>query len=169
VVEPRFAHELPARELIRWRIDTASGTATQETHAGALGVFKVPLEPWWAASGGAFRRAGDFHGDLRAARRQYGLPRLPNGVTAYLPVSFRERSSSSAMARDPGDGEIVGTGLETAFEMQFTLRVIKGKQINWPRGEDDASIFTIGNARPLELALQHATTEMVRWLRGDYG
>jgi acetamidase/formamidase len=53
--------------------------------------------------------------------------------------------------------------------MQFTVRVVKGKQTSWPRGEDDYSIFTVGNARPLELALQYATTEMVRWLRADYG
>jgi acetamidase/formamidase len=53
--------------------------------------------------------------------------------------------------------------------MQFTVRVLKGKHIDWPRGEDDTSIFTVGNARPLELALQHATTEMVRWLCDDYG
>ncbi|HYH11475.1 MAG TPA: hypothetical protein VD789_03890, partial [Thermomicrobiales bacterium] len=26
-----------------------------------------------------------------------------------------------------------------------------------------------GNARPLDQALQHATTEMARWLRDDYG
>jgi acetamidase/formamidase len=92
------------------------------------------------------------------------------GVTADLPVSvpgalFFLGDGHAAQ----GDGEIVGNGVETAFEMQFTVRVIKGKQIDWPRGEDAGSIFTIGNARPLELALQYATTEMVRWLRDDYG
>ena len=30
-------------------------------------------------------------------------------------------------------------------------------------------IFTVGNARPLDQALQHATTEMVAWLTSDYG
>jgi len=27
----------------------------------------------------------------------------------------------------------------------------------------------VGNARPLDQALQHATTEMCRWLRDDFG
>jgi len=171
VLEPRFARELPDREWIRWRIDTASGTATQETHAGALGAFTVPLEPMVgcfgvAPSGGqaiSTATSGPHGGnmDYRGFR---------NGVTVYLPVSVPGAlffiGDGHAVQ---GDGEIVGTGVETAFEMQFTLRVIKGKQINWPRGEDDASIFTVGNARPLELALQLATTEMVRWLQGDYG
>ena len=36
-------------------------------------------------------------------------------------------------------------------------------------GEDETFIFTVGNARPLDQALQHATTEMLRWLQADYG
>jgi hypothetical protein len=27
----------------------------------------------------------------------------------------------------------------------------------------------VGNARPLDQAVQHATTEMLKWLRDDYG
>ena len=40
---------------------------------------------------------------------------------------------------------------------------------HWPRGEDSDYIFTLGNARPLDQALQHATTEMLRWLQQDFG
>ena len=36
-------------------------------------------------------------------------------------------------------------------------------------GERTNRIFTVGNARPLDQALQHATTELVGWLRADYG
>jgi acetamidase/formamidase len=68
-----------------------------------------------------------------------------------------------------GDGEIVGTGIETSFEVEFSVRLLKGQQIGWPRGEDADHIFTVGNARPLDQALQHATTEMLRWLGTDYG
>ena len=67
-----------------------------------------------------------------------------------------------------GDGEIVGTGIETSFEMEVTFRVLK-RTISWPRGETAEDIFTIGNARPLDQALQHATTEMLRWLGEDHG
>jgi amidase len=171
VVEPRFARELPARELIRWRIDTARGTASQQTHAGALGAFTVPLAPMVGcfgvapAGGQAISTATSGpHGgnmDYRGFRE---------GVTAYLPISvpgalFFLGDGHAAQ----GDGEIVGTGIETAFEMQFTVRLLRGKRINWPRGEEETHIFTVGNARPLELALQYATTEMVRWLAEDYG
>ncbi|RYE82221.1 MAG: acetamidase, partial [Hyphomicrobiales bacterium] len=39
----------------------------------------------------------------------------------------------------------------------------------WPRGESADEIFTVGNARPLDQALQHATTEMYNWLVDGYG
>ena len=65
--------------------------------------------------------------------------------------------------------KIVGTGIETSFEIEFTVRVLKGKAIGWPRGETADEIFAIGNARPLDQALQHATTEMLAWLGADFG
>jgi acetamidase/formamidase len=68
-----------------------------------------------------------------------------------------------------GDGEISGTGVEISCDVEFTVRVSKGKTIAWPRAEDEQYIMTVGNARPLDQALQHATTEMVRWLQADYG
>jgi amidase len=49
------------------------------------------------------------------------------------------------------------------------VELIKNKIIHWPRGENKDEIFTLGNARPLDQALQHATTEMIRWLKEDYG
>ena len=49
------------------------------------------------------------------------------------------------------------------------MRLRKGATIEWPRGETPDDIFTIGNARPLDQALQHATTEMLRWLAADFG
>jgi acetamidase/formamidase len=92
------------------------------------------------------------------------------GVTVYLPVfepgALFFLGDGHALQ---GDGEIVGTGIEISLDVQLTVRVLKGKRIAWPRGENATHIFTAGNARPLDQALQHATTEMVRWLQEDDG
>ena len=92
------------------------------------------------------------------------------GATLYFPVfvpgALLHLGDGHAVQ---GDGEIVGTGIETTFDVQFTVRLLKGRQINWPRGENADYIFTLGNARPLDQALQHATTEMLLWLEEDYG
>ncbi|MEZ4719141.1 MAG: acetamidase/formamidase family protein [Caldilineaceae bacterium] len=34
-----------------------------------------------------------------------------------------------------GDGEMAGTGIEISCDVQFTVDVIKGKQIGWPRAK----------------------------------
>jgi acetamidase/formamidase len=92
------------------------------------------------------------------------------GTTAYFPVAvpgalFHLGDGHATQ----GDGEIVGTGIEISMGVEFTVDLRKNWPITWPRGETESHIFTAGNARPLDQALQHATTEMVRWLRQDYG
>src|ERR1700733_2382827 len=91
------------------------------------------------------------------------------GVTVYFPVfvpgALFHLGDGHATQ---GDGEITGTGIEISMDVQFTVRLIKGKLIRWPRGENQEEIFTAGNARPLDQALQHATTEMLHWLEEDY-
>jgi amidase len=92
------------------------------------------------------------------------------GATVYFPVfepgALFHLGDGHATQ---GDGEIVGTGIEISMDVQFTVELRKDWAIGWPRGENEQAIFTAGNARPLDQALQHATTEMVRWLQQDYG
>ena len=68
-----------------------------------------------------------------------------------------------------GDGEMDGTGVEVSMDVTFTLGLVKGKTIAWPRIENSMHVMTVGNARPLDQCVQHATTEMVRWLQEDFG
>jgi len=68
-----------------------------------------------------------------------------------------------------GEGEITGSGLEISMDVEFTVSVRKRAAIRWPRGQAADHVFTVGNARPMDQAVQHATTEMVRWLCDDLG
>ena len=92
------------------------------------------------------------------------------GVTVYFPVfvegALFHIGDGHAVQ---GDGEIVGTGIEISFDVTFTVHLHKEVQIGWPRAENDTHILTAGNARPLDQCVEHATTEMMRWLRDDYG
>ena len=92
------------------------------------------------------------------------------GVTVYFPVFV---PGALFFLGDPhavqGAGEIAGTGIEISATVEFTVGLQKGRTIQWPRGETPTEIFTAGNARPLEQALQHATTEMARWLQLEFG
>jgi acetamidase/formamidase len=57
------------------------------------------------------------------------------------------------------------------MEMELRIDLRKDWPIRWPRGitSNGVELFTAGNARPLDQALQHATTEMLTWLETDYG
>jgi acetamidase/formamidase len=92
------------------------------------------------------------------------------GVTVELPV-FAEGAllhvgDGHAIQ---GDGEIVGTGIEVSFDVELTVSVRKGRRIGWPRFDDGTFVGAAGNARPLDQALQHATTELMRLLEQDFG
>jgi acetamidase/formamidase len=68
-----------------------------------------------------------------------------------------------------GEGEVVGTGLETSMDVEFSVALVKKKAIGWPRLETDTHLMVLGSARPLLEAFQHATTELHKWLAADYG
>ena len=92
------------------------------------------------------------------------------GVTVYFPVfvegALFHLGDGHALQ---GDGEIVGTGIEVSTDVEFTVEVVKGKEIFWPRADDGEFVMAVGNARPLDQAVQHATTELMRLLAEDHG
>lgn len=68
-----------------------------------------------------------------------------------------------------GDGELNGDPVEIAAESTLTIDLIKDKTINWPRIESPEYIMTVGNSNPLDNSLRIACTEMLYWLRDEYG
>jgi acetamidase/formamidase len=171
VVEPGAVARLPARERAFWRLDRAAGLARLASPPAALADWAAPFAPMIGCFGVAPTLGQAFstatsgpHGGNMDYRR------LGPGTTIWFPIAV---PGALLYLGDghfcQGDGEIVGTGVETSFEVEFTVRVRKRRTIGWPRGETADAIFTIGNARPLDQALQHATTEMIAWLGTDHG
>ncbi|MDB5077824.1 MAG: Acetamidase/Formamidase [Chloroflexi bacterium] len=171
VVDPESVADLPGEAPVAdWHIDRANGIATLRSPETRLGAFTVPLAPMLGCFGVApedgqaisTATSGEFGGNM-------DYRGFVAGVTVYFPVfvpgALLHLGDGHAAQ---GDGEILGTGIETSLDVQFTVHVLKGKQAGWPRGENAEYLFTAGNARPLDQALQHATTEMVRWLLQDY-
>ncbi|HUN09142.1 MAG TPA: acetamidase/formamidase family protein [Aggregatilineales bacterium] len=172
VVDPTDVAALPSRqELAIWRIDPVQGRVYLQEPMGKLGAFSLPLQPMIGCFGVA---PADGQAISTATSGEYGGNMDYNGygegVTAYFPVfqpgALFHLGDGHAWQ---GDGEISGTGVETSFEMQFSVDLRKGQPSGWPRGENATHIFTAGNARPLDQAVQHATSEMLRWLQADYG
>ena len=176
VVDPGYIPELPwpadsTDALANWRIDLEAGTATLEEPATSLNGFSLPLNPMIGCFGVA-PKGGQAISTATSAEHGGNMDYngYVAGMTCYFPVfapgALFHLGDGHALQ---GDGEIVGTGIEISLDVQFTIHLLKGKQSQWPRGENETHIFTVGNARPLDQAVQHATTEMLRWLMEQYG
>ena len=171
VVDPGAGAAMPERTRHIWTIDSDAGRAWLAEPPEALREWSVPLAPMIGCFGVApARGAGDLDRDQRAARRQHGLPALRGGHDCALPRGGAGRAVlPRRLPRLPGRRRDRGDGDRDRVRGEFAARVAKGRTIGWPRGETEDAIFTVGNARPLDQALQHATTEMLAWLASDYG
>lgn len=171
VVNPEYAQTLPAREIADWYVDAEYRIAKLVTPPRGLEDFVISIAPMLGCFGVA-PQDGQAISTVTSAEHGGNMDYngFVQGVTVYFPVfvpgALFHLGDGHAVQ---GDGEIVGTGIEISMDVQFTVRVRKGKKINTPRGENAEFIFTLGNARPLDQALQIATTEMHQWLMRDYG
>jgi acetamidase/formamidase len=171
VVDPEFVRTLPPRNRVTWEIDRQGLTAQLKEPVRGIEHLVLPLEPMIGCFGVApslgqaisTATSGEHGGNM-----DYRL--FGPGATVWFPVAAPGALFFLGDCHaTQGDGEIVGTGIETCFEVEVRLTVEKQRRIVWPRGENADDIFTVGNARPLDQALQHATTEMLHWLGEDYG
>lgn len=68
-----------------------------------------------------------------------------------------------------GDTEFTGTAAETTATVRLRLEVIKGKRVPWLRIEKPGSLIAVNANRPLEVAVETATIQLMDWLITDYG
>ncbi len=160
------------RNRLEWEIDFEDNTATPIGFEDLpIGRLRIPLRPMVGCFGVAPPRGQAIStatSDTHGGNMDY--KEFVQGVTVYFPVfvdgGLFHIGDGHAVQ---GDGEIVGTGIEISFDVTFTLRLFKGKTIHWPRAINETHVMAVGNARPLDQATQHATTELIRFLRDDYG
>jgi acetamidase/formamidase len=154
-----------------WIIDKAKGVARLEATDEISPALELPLRPMLGCLAVAPARdeaiatstPGPFGGNMDYA-----------GLNAGVKVMFAVNVPGALLflgdghARQ-GDGEVVGTGLETSLDVEFSVELVKKKAITWPRLENNDYIMVLGSARPLLEALQHATSSLQGWLMTDYG
>jgi len=94
---------------------------------------------------------------------------IREGVTLYLPVYH---PGALLFVGDghaaQGAGELTGDALETSMDVEFTVDVAQGQDVDMPRAENDEALMAMGIGGSLNEALQLATTNMAQWLERDY-
>jgi amidase len=161
---------LPARRFV-WRLDLARNVGILDLPNSASKRIELPLKPMLGrvavapageeAWGGLW--PGNFGGNMDASD-------VGEGTTVHLPI-FHDGALfyfGDAHALQ-GDGEIVGSGLETTMDVTFQFDLIKGRRIRWPRLEDATHIMVVGSVRPLVDAFRIAQVELIEWLVDEYG
>jgi amidase len=156
---------------VTWNIDKARGIARLVDGDIQPSGIELPLKPMLGCVGVAPERKqaiatstpGNFGGNMDYAGMNAGvkltLPVYEAGAMLFM---------GDGHARQ-GEGEVVGSGLETSMDVEFTVELQKKKTLSWPHLENNTHIMVLGSARPLLEAFQHATSEMQRWLMSDYG
>ncbi len=171
IVDADAVASLPQRELAEWHVDAEAWTATLDNGPAALEGLVLPLSPMLGCLGVA-PRGGQAISSATSAEHGGNMDYrgLVAGTTVFFPVF---EPGALLFVGDghavQGDGEISGMGIEVSMDVCLRVRIVKGLKTRWPRGMSATSLFTMGNARPLDQALQHATTELMRWLDESYG
>lgn len=68
-----------------------------------------------------------------------------------------------------GDTEFTGTAAETKATVRVQLDLIKGKRVPWMRIDKPTSIVSVYAYRPLEVAVETATLNLMDWLITEHG
>ena len=122
-------------QLFIWRIDRAGASAVLDLPNSKIGKVEVPLRPFFGTIGtapGGKECISSLVPGTHGANMDFN--EVVEGVTMYFPVYEK---GALFMLGDghaaQGDGEIDGAAIETSFNVRFTVNLIKGKKIGWPR------------------------------------
>jgi len=151
-------------------VDRARGVARTKSTDGKR-TWEVPLAPFLGCLGvapgnGEARSTivpDSFGGNMdcpevRAGNTVYLGVRVPGGLVSFGDGHF-------AM----GEGEIIGTAIEGAMNVELTVELIKHRETAWPRIENSEWMMSLGAARPLEDAARVAFKDMVQWVMEKTG
>lgn len=156
---------------VRWKLDTAAGTATPEKPSEHLAKYTVPLRPMLGCVATAVgpTQAPPNTGDSGGFGGNMDFNEIVEGATVYLPVSnpgallyFGDGHAAQ------GDGELNGNALETSMDVEVTVDVIPGKRPPQPRVENATTAIALGIGGSIEDAFRAATSNMASWLTDDY-
>ncbi len=153
-----------------YEVDRSKNVARTKSLDGKL-TWEVPLAPFLGCLGvspanGEARSTivpDDFGGNM-------DCPEVRAGNTVYLGVKVPGALVSFGDGHYAmGDGEIIGTAVEGAMNVELTIDLVKRRDTPWPRIENAEWLMSVGAGRPLEDAARIAFKDMVQWVREKTG
>ena len=157
--------------LFVWHFDRSRNVAVLDMPNSKIGRVEVPLRPFFGTIGTAPAGKECISSLVPGPNgANMDFNEVVEGVTMFFPVNepgalFFLGDGHAAQ----GDGEIDGAAIETSFNVQFTVNLIKGKKTNWPHLVNETEFMSIGSTRPLMDALRLACSDLVNVLMTDFG
>jgi acetamidase/formamidase len=148
-----------------WFYEVSNGVARTHSLDGRK-IWEVPLAPFLGCLG--VSPAGESRSTIvpDSFGGNMDCPEVRAGNTVYLGVKVPGALVSFGDGHYAmGEGEIIGTAIEGAMNVDITVDLIKHRDTPWPRIENSEWIMTLGAARPLEDAARIAFRDMVRWVQ----
>src|ERR1019366_1744904 len=147
--DPGFLRAEALRDAKRasWRIDKQKGIAYPDPAEFKGPRIELPLRPMLGCVATAPSNKAAIptsYPDNFGGNMDYNG--MGAGATVMLPV-FEPGALfflGDGHARQ-GDGEVVGSAIETSLDVEFSVDVIKRKKINWPRLENLDFIMALGS------------------------
>ena len=153
-----------------YEVDRARGVARTHSTDGKK-TWEVPLAPFLGCLG-----VSPGNGEVRSTivPDSFGgnmdCPEVRAGNTVYLGVRVPGALVSFGDGHFAmGDGEIIGTAVEGAMNVELTIDLVKHRETAWPRIENAEWMMSLGAARPLEDAARVAFKDMVQWVMEKTG
>lgn len=162
--ETAMLHDALDERVWFYDLDLDAWTATFRATRSDF-ALELPLDPMHGTVGVA---PGNGEVRLVVTPSRHGgnmdTPEARVGTTLYLPVNVPGAmlALGDGHARQ-GEGEICGTGLESAMNSVIAVDLVKGGAPEWPRLENDDYIMSTGSVRPLEDAFRISQKDLVDW------
>jgi amidase len=154
----------------QWTLLPDKGIAVPTHPSEHMKNYSVPLKPMLGcisvAPQGDFQFTGN---DLGPFGGNMDYNDNAEGTTLYFPVFHRGAllgmgDGHAAM----GDGEVVGSGLETSMDVDFSVEVIKGYSSGMVRAETKDYLIAFGVTGSVPQSIQVATSQLATWIKKDY-
>jgi acetamidase/formamidase len=152
-----------------WKLDPDKNVATLTPSEG-LPHLTIPMKTMLGCISVAPPGEEQYRGtDLGVFGGNLDYNDNVQGTTLYFPVFHPGALLGMGDAHGAmGDGEVVGTGLETSVDVTFTVDVIKGYTTPQVRAETNDYLISFGVSGSVPESIQLATTQLADWMKKDY-
>jgi acetamidase/formamidase len=153
-----------------WTLLPDKGIAVPTHPSEHMKNYSVPMKPMLGCISVAPQGDQQYRGgDLGPFGGNLDYNEIAEGATVYLPVFHAGAllgmgDGHAAM----GDGEVVGSGLETSMDVDFTVEVIPGDSSGMVRVENKDYLIALGVSGSVPVSIQVATSQLATWIKQKY-